>query len=96
MKPSSLIALAILLAIPPAWVSAESILNKCTDGKQITYTDKPCEKLGLKGAGPIKDTVTIVTVSSKPEVPLNKSHEDDAPKAETNGPIKLLLDKFLN
>ncbi|MEJ1959175.1 MAG: hypothetical protein WDM70_06710 [Nitrosomonadales bacterium] len=37
---------------------AETTLNKCTDGSQITYTDKPCEKLGLKDAGPIKNAVT--------------------------------------
>jgi hypothetical protein len=40
---------------------ADAMLNKCTDGKEITYTDKTCEKLGLTNAGPInRETVTIV------------------------------------
>ena len=34
--------------------SAEASMNKCTDGKQITYTNEPCEKMGLKSAGLLK------------------------------------------
>jgi hypothetical protein len=68
---------------------AESIMNKCTDGKQITYTDKPCGKLGLTDAGPLKTTVTIIPsspipASPKPAVPQNKSHENDVPAADSD------------
>lgn len=55
---------------------AETVMNKCTDGKTITYTDKPCEKLGLTGAGPIQDTVTIMPAS-----PL-RYIKKEAPEAE--------------
>jgi hypothetical protein len=41
-------------------------MNKCTNGKQITYTSEPCEKLGLQTAGPIKDAVTVVPVAPRP------------------------------
>ncbi len=47
---------------------ADASMNKCTDGKQMTYTNEPCEKTGLNAAGPIKDSVTVVpaaTVSKK-------------------------------
>ena len=44
---------------------AQSATSKCTDGKQITYANQPCEKLGLKPAGPIKDGVTVVPAAPK-------------------------------
>lgn len=57
-------------------------MNKCTDGKQLTYTDKACEKLGLKDAGTINPTVTIVPAfqipaPAKREAPQNKSRESN-------------------
>ena len=93
MKLFLTLTLAALLSTSPAWVSAETILNKCTDGKLITYTDKPCGKLGLTDAGPIKNTVTIVPVFSQTEVPRNKSREEDVSKAVK---LNLQLDKTLN
>lgn len=95
MKSSSVLTLILALAISPSWVYAASILKKCTDGKQITYTDKPCEKLGLKDAGPIKDTVTIVPHYTEPKIPKNKSHEVDS-KESTEEPGKQLPDKSPN
>ena len=50
--------LAIFFCLPIP--DAEAVLNKCTDGKQITYTTEPCEKTGLTSAGPIKDAVTVM------------------------------------
>lgn len=46
---------------------AEARMNKCTDGKQITYTTEPCEKSGLTSAGPIKDAVTVMPIVPKPQ-----------------------------
>lgn len=62
-----LIRLALPLAISCCYpiADAEAALNKCTDGKQITYTTDPCEKSGLVSAGPIKDAVTVVPLLSK-------------------------------
>lgn len=58
--------MAALLAgiFPPA----QAAINKCTDGESITYTDKPCERLGLKDAGPLKDTVTYTPAVPVPAV----------------------------
>lgn len=50
--------LAIFFCLPIP--DAEAGLNKCTDGKRITYTTEPCEKTGLTSAGPIKDAVTVM------------------------------------
>lgn len=56
--------------------SAESIMNKCTDGTEITYTDKPCEKLGLKNAGPIKYNVTITPAVPVTQIPQRARAKD--------------------
>ena len=53
---------------------AEARMNKCTDGKQITYTTEPCEKSGLTSAGPIKDAVTVMPI-------LPKSQKDSSEKS---------------
>jgi hypothetical protein len=64
-------------------VCAESIMNKCTDGAAITYTDKPCEKLGLKGAGPIDYNVTITPGFSLPQASLDRINTKDVATDET-------------
>jgi len=59
LRPAHLgLSLALFFCFPIA--NAEAGMNKCTDGKQITYTNEPCEKLGLTSAGPIKEGVTVM------------------------------------
>ena len=82
--------LAITLFFCCQLACAESTMNKCTDGTEITYTDKPCEKLGLKNAGPIKYTVTITPASPISDVPQNKVHEMDG--AVNNAPVPSVVD----
>ena len=58
--------------------SVEAAMNKCTDGKQITYTTEPCEKAGLNSAGPIKDAVTVMPLIPKTQDgPSEKSGKDN-------------------
>ena len=74
-RPTCL-GLSIVLLCCVQTALADSVTNKCTDGKQITYTDKPCEKLGLKDAGAInKDAVTIVPAVTYRQVPQNFPRE---------------------
>jgi len=62
---------------------ADSIMNKCTDGNQITYTDKPCEKLGLKDAGPInKNTVTVTPATPITQFPQSRTRENNVPRTD--------------
>jgi len=58
------LSLAIFFCLPIP--DAEAALNKCTDGKQITYTTDPCEKTGLTSAGPIKEAVTVMPATRTP------------------------------
>jgi hypothetical protein len=77
-------------------------MNKCTDGKQMTYTREPCEKLGLNTAGPIKDAVTVVPVAPKPQKDTSENSgeehtaRNDVSRAATFKPVNPLVDKMLN
>lgn len=86
---------------------AESTTNKCTDGEKITYANMPCEKLGLKSIGPVKDAIVVVPAiqQSKP-VPSenpdktrgekNETSEEIAPQAVKIKPVTTLIGKLLH
>jgi len=82
------LTLAILFSYPAP--DAEAAMNKCTDGKQITYTNEPCEKTGLKPAGPIKDAVTVMPLVPRPENDSSgktgKTEGDESKAPKTNAP----------
>lgn len=80
---------------------ADSILNKCTDGNRLTYTDKPCEKLGLQDAGPLNNTVTEIIAPPHPQIPQHEAQANEVSgthisKPAKIKPVKLLLDKTTN
>lgn len=64
MTRAAAVISVVLFFFAPTF-SAEARMNKCTDGKQITYTTEPCENTGLKPAGPIKDAVTVMPLMPK-------------------------------
>ena len=80
------LSLAIFFCFPMH--DAEAGLNKCTDGKQITYTTEPCEKTGLTYAGPIKDAVTVMPIAPKRQNDSSKNpgknnvEDNDLPKSK--------------
>jgi len=67
MLKASYLGLFIALLFCRSNAYAESTANKCTDGKQITYANMPCEKLGLKSIGPVKDAVIVVPATKIPK-----------------------------
>lgn len=90
------IVLSIALIFCSPISNAESSMNKCTDGKRITYTNEPCGKIGLNSAGPIKNAVTVLPVTTKllkdPTEKTGKKHVNDndvsrnkAPTDESSG-----------
>src|SRR5574340_123549 len=90
LRPAHLgLSIALFFCYPIA--SAEAAMNKCTDGRQLTYTNEPCEKMGLSSAGPIKDAVTVMPAVPKPkndqaEEPGNAHGEgNDAPRNKASG-----------
>jgi len=69
------LSVALLFCYPVS--NAEAGMNKCTDGRRITYTTEPCEKAGLNSAGPIKDAVTVMPIAPRlQKEPLEKSGQE--------------------
>lgn len=102
------LSIALLLCCPIA--HAGSTTHKCTDGKKITYANIPCEDMGLKSAGSIKDAVTVVPAtkpqgntpekSGKQHNEKNNLSGSDDSVGETSGaqkikPINPLIEKLL-
>jgi hypothetical protein len=84
MKHLALFAALFLFHQP---VFADPQLNKCTDGKELTYTDKPCEKLGLQNAGPInRDTITILPALQMPPLSPYKPPPEEQPVQPVSSP----------
>lgn len=110
LKPSYL-GLPIALLFCYQMAHAESTTNKCTDGKKITYANMPCEKLGLRSAGPVRDAVTVVPAPPKPQIipaekpakepgetekaPDSDADEIGVPKPAKIKPINPLIQKML-
>ena len=85
-----LASLGLLLALFFCFPDAKAELNKCTDGRQITYTTDPCEKTGLTSAGPIKNAVTIMPLFPKPRD--GSADEPGKEHMENNSAQKVALD----
>lgn len=103
-----LAGLVFFLSISPASAAA----YKCTDGKNITYATQPCEELGLKSAGTVKNTVTVMpaTPVEKPDdkapekgiqqtindAATDESGENTVRKGPTIKPVNPLIQKLLD
>jgi hypothetical protein len=49
----------LVAAAAPRPALAQGVV-KCLDGKAVTYSNTPCDKLGLKPAGEVRDRVTTL------------------------------------
>jgi len=79
----------ILLLCLWAPVGAAQTTYKCTDAQQrVTYSSEPCEKLGLKNAGPIPDRVTSMpfTAPAKPAARKDPA-KPQAPRAQDDAEV---------
>lgn len=95
----------IFLAAPvPTPVAAQTVF-KCLEGRSITYSNTPCEKLGLKQGGEIQDRVTTIPATklapakdaggSGKRPPTAKSENDvDMSKSSTLKPLNPLIEKL--
>jgi len=55
-----------LLAVLPGTVHAQA-MHKCLKGTAVTYSNTPCDQLGLKSAGLVRDRMTTLPMSSSPQ-----------------------------
>lgn len=92
--PIRVALLASLLAAGPA--SAQAVF-KCLDGKSVTYSNTPCDKLGLKPGGEVADRVTTfqspVPAKKPAAAPAASPNEVDLPKASSVRPVNPLIEK---
>jgi hypothetical protein len=105
LRPSHLgLSCVLFFSYPVA--HAESPTNKCTDGYQVTYANMPCEKLGLKTIGPVKNSITVVPATQKSEENLseNSGKQDgekndasaaDAAETGNTNSAKSLIEKIM-
>jgi hypothetical protein len=85
-----------LFAILACWsaVGMAQTMYKCLDVRQrVTYSSEPCEKLGLKDAGPVVDRTTTMPLgptpgSIKPAAPKPPAAKDDIEAVQRGSQIK--------
>ena len=64
---------ALLLLCLWAPIGAAQTMYKCTDARQrVTYSSEPCDKLGLKDAGPVADRTTTMPLGPLPKSAASK------------------------
>ena len=52
--------LTLIVALLGPGAAGAQTMYKCLDGRSVTYSNTPCEKLGLKKAGEVADRVTTL------------------------------------
>jgi len=57
---TGLLQLSIALYFSIFFADAEAKTYKCANGRKITYANVPCEDMGLKSVGPVKNLVTVL------------------------------------
>ena len=93
-----------LAASVPNPVAAQAVF-KCLEGRSITYSSTPCEKLGLKQGGEIQDRVTTMPApklapakegrgpGKKPST-AKSANDVDMPNTSTLKPLNPLSEKL--
>ncbi len=80
-------------------------MYKCLDGQSVTYSNTPCEKLGLKPVGEVADRVTTLPTGApfattkapatqKPAPGVPPGNTIDMPKTSTIQPVNPLVEKL--
>lgn len=99
----------LVAAAAPRPALAQGVV-KCLDGKAVTYSNTPCDKLGLKSAGEVRDRVTTLQMAPPPAAKgatkgpaapaaagkpgTVPGNEIDLPKTSTVKPVNPLIEKL--
>lgn len=96
----------LLIAVVTPGTAGAQELYKCLQGSAVTYSSSPCEKLGLKPGGEIRDRVTTLPLGSAkdgkgPRAPRDaaakaagKENEVDMPSTSAIKPVNPLIEKL--
>lgn len=93
-------AALVVALVSPVSVGAQTVF-KCLEGKAVTYSNTPCEKLGMKTAGEVADRVTTLPAVSAAKPPTAQKpqasvpgNDVDLPKTSTTKPVNPLIEKL--
>ena len=96
--------LTLIVALLGPGAAGAQTMYKCLDGRSVTYSNTPCEKLGLKKAGEGAERVTTLPspAAAAAKAPAAKSapagavpgNEVDLPKTSTTRPVNPLIEKL--
>ena len=76
----------LLLMLWAAAAPAQTMYKCVDDRRQLTYSNIPCEKQGLKDAGPVADRVTSMPFKEPPKPEARKEVPKDGPKDAAKAP----------
>ncbi len=104
-RENACVRLTLIVALLGPGAAGAQTMFKCLDGKSVTYSNTPCEKLGLKKAGEVADRVTTLpspVPAAAAKAPAAKSapsgavpgNEVDLPKTSTTRPVNPLIEKL--
>ena len=103
-RENACVRLTLIVALLGPGAAGAQTMFKCLDGKSVTYSNTPCEKLGLKKAGEVADRVTTLPspVPAAAKAPVTKGaqpgavpgNEVDLPKTSTTRPVNPLIEKL--
>ena len=103
-RENACVRLTLIVALLGPGAAGAQTMFKCLDGKSVTYSNTPCEKLGLKKAGEVADRVTTLpslapaaakAPATKPAQPGTvPGNEVDLPKTSTTRPVNPLIEKL--
>ena len=101
-------ALSFGLLAAPGVANAQTMF-KCLKGTAVTYSNTPCDQLGLKSAGPVRDRMTTLPMGNssqaaqakgppggagKPKTGMEKANEIDMPPVSSVKPVNPLIEKL--
>ena len=105
-RENACVRLTLIVALLGPGAAGAQTMYKCLDGRSVTYSNTPCEKLGLKKAGEVADRVTTLPspapAAAAAKAPAAKSapagtvpgNEVDLPKTSTTRPVNPLIEKL--
>ncbi|MEI6720091.1 MAG: DUF4124 domain-containing protein [Betaproteobacteria bacterium] len=103
-RENACVRLTLIVALLGPGAAGAQTMFKCLDGKSVTYSNTPCEKLGLKKAGEVADRVTTLPslAPAAAKAPAAKSapagavpgNEVDLPKTSTTRPVNPPIEKL--
>lgn len=99
-------AVGALPGFVPANPATAQPMYKCLKGNAVTYSNTPCDQLGLASGGQVRDRMTTLpsgvppppkgapAAGAKPQPAAGRENEIDMPKTSTTKPVNPMIEKL--